>query len=332
MGSETQADDPPGWSQVPDDAEPGANDPAEPEDPVQGDEVSRLRILIHDQPTPDVDEVWITVDEVSVHGSAQGWIVIDDSVQSFDLLALQDGVVEELALAVLDPGSYQQIRLRVLDSWVVVGGDSHPLDIPSAAQSGIKLIHGFELPECGTLTLSLDWDVGAHLRQNPQGYRLRPTLFVDSETLIEDCDPDQDGDGVPESGDCDDTDPAVGPFATEVPYDCIDNDCDPSTSDQPSPCGTMVISGLSVQSAFNGSYVLNPGVTQSCQSVWEMGDATLAYGTIDAGYWEITATAPGRPALCLGALEAGPAGCTDWREWAGSSLGFIPAPVVITCL
>ncbi|MCA9493896.1 MAG: putative metal-binding motif-containing protein [Myxococcales bacterium] len=39
---------------------------------------------------------------------------------------------------------------------------------------------------------------------------------------------DEDGDGFsPAQGDCDDTDPAVNPDATEVPYDNVDQDCDP---------------------------------------------------------------------------------------------------------
>ena len=43
---------------------------------------------------------------------------------------------------------------------------------------------------------------------------------------------DDDGDGVTEAeGDCDDTNRDVGPDETEVPYDGVDNDCDPATAD-----------------------------------------------------------------------------------------------------
>ncbi len=43
---------------------------------------------------------------------------------------------------------------------------------------------------------------------------------------------DRDGDGyAPDEGDCDDTDASIGPSATEVPYDGIDNDCDAGTRD-----------------------------------------------------------------------------------------------------
>ena len=42
---------------------------------------------------------------------------------------------------------------------------------------------------------------------------------------------DNDGDGFFNDVDCDDTNPNINPDATEVAYDGIDNDCDPSTRD-----------------------------------------------------------------------------------------------------
>jgi len=42
---------------------------------------------------------------------------------------------------------------------------------------------------------------------------------------------DEDGDGFTGTSDCDDSDPEVNPDATEIPWDGIDQDCDPSTPD-----------------------------------------------------------------------------------------------------
>ncbi|MCA9566437.1 MAG: putative metal-binding motif-containing protein [Myxococcales bacterium] len=42
---------------------------------------------------------------------------------------------------------------------------------------------------------------------------------------------DRDGDGVEAGEDCDDTNPEVYPNRSEIPYDGVDNDCDPSTPD-----------------------------------------------------------------------------------------------------
>jgi len=134
-----------------------------------------VRIVIHDGPVDDVDEVWVEFDDVSVHGPA-GWEIVSDVVQQVDLKALQDGVVDELGLTTLAEGHYTQVRLHITNAWVVVDGGTYPLDIPSGGQSGVKLVHGFDVPSCGQLTLSLDWDLGAHLLENPQGYQLRPTI------------------------------------------------------------------------------------------------------------------------------------------------------------
>ncbi len=46
-----------------------------------------------------------------------------------------------------------------------------------------------------------------------------------------DADPDADGDGYPASSDCDDTNAAVNPGMTEVPYNGIDDDCNAATPD-----------------------------------------------------------------------------------------------------
>lgn len=148
---------------------------------------SRLRVVIHDAPSTDVDEVWVVFDQVSVHHEAHGWKTVVSAAQQVELLSLQGGVVEELGLADLEPGSYSQIRLHVADAWVVVDGERKPLDVPSGFESGLKLIHGFEMPECGVVTLSLDWDVGAHLIHNSHGYKLRPTMSVVSTTDESSC-------------------------------------------------------------------------------------------------------------------------------------------------
>lgn len=148
---------------------------------------SALRVVIHDAPA-DVDEVWVEFSGVTASNEQLGWVTVSNATRAVDLLTLQNGAFEELGLGTLPAGHYDQVRLEVTRAWVVDGGVSYPLDVPSGSESGLKIAHGFDVLECGTTTLSLDWDVGAHLQQNPQGYKLRPVIEVDS-TTTEGCGP-----------------------------------------------------------------------------------------------------------------------------------------------
>lgn len=144
-----------------------------------------LRILLHDAPADEVDEVWVEIASVRAHGDA-GWVEIASEPIAVDLLTLQNGVAAELGLAELAPGDYDQLRLEVTSSWVVVDGETGPLKVPSGGSSGLKIPHHFTVPECGGVTLSLDWDVGAHLTYaRGRGHILRPVLVVDGETADE---------------------------------------------------------------------------------------------------------------------------------------------------
>jgi hypothetical protein len=143
-----------------------------------------VSVQIHDESTERVDAVWLSVVEVTVNHDLDGWVLISDQPATFDLLDLQGGVVQGLGLANVPVGSYDQVRLLLSDAWVEVDGEEFELDVPSGMQSGVKVNADFEVLDCGEVIVDLDWDVGAHLLLNPQGYRLRPTL--EAEILFDD--------------------------------------------------------------------------------------------------------------------------------------------------
>ena len=107
----------------------------------------------------DLDAVNIVVREVSVHSEADGWVTINDSLRTFNLLTLTNGASVLLGSATLNPGHYTQIRLLLGEgSNVVVNGTAYPLVVPSGLQTGIKLIHEFTLEPSYTYELMLDFD------------------------------------------------------------------------------------------------------------------------------------------------------------------------------
>jgi uncharacterized protein DUF4382 len=147
--------------------------------PTSGSGQGELRIYMTDSPV-GYDAVNIVIKQVQVHSEANGWIIINDSVRTFNLLSLTNGASTLLGDAMLDVGHYTQIRL-ILDegSNVVVNGVVHPLRIPSGLQTGIKLIHEFTLQPDYTYELMLDFDANRSINLLGNGtYQMKPVIRV----------------------------------------------------------------------------------------------------------------------------------------------------------
>ena len=166
-----------------------------------------LTINITDKPAV-YEAVFITFTQVSVHkaqgvdndtdndtdnggdnatNDTNGWIIISNQEQGFDLLQLQNGEFTLLAKAKLAAGDYTQIRLKITDAldandepktYVMVDGEKHPLVVPSGTKSGLKLVHPFTIASDNT-TLYLDFDAEKSVNQTGNGaYHLNPTIEV----------------------------------------------------------------------------------------------------------------------------------------------------------
>ncbi|MHB1141879.1 MAG: DUF4382 domain-containing protein [Sulfuricaulis sp.] len=102
-----------------------------------------------------------------------------------DLLAQSGGDAEVLLdNFILPSGRYNWIRLMVdavagmQDSYIVLPDDSeHELEIPSGAQTGLKLNRGFDVPTGGNADFTIDFDLRKSVHVTGTGeYMLRPTL------------------------------------------------------------------------------------------------------------------------------------------------------------
>jgi hypothetical protein len=169
----------------------------------------QLRVLLTDAPL-DVDSVYVTISEVRVQtcvdddpdaegGCTGGWLSLAEQEATFDLLTLQDGITEELGVAQLPEGDYGQIRLKLVDASVVVDGEVFALTVPSGAQSGIKLNHGFTLEAGMQTTITLDFDAGESVHYAPgNGWMMQPVIDIiaDVSEPIE-----EPGDDEPAEGD-----------------------------------------------------------------------------------------------------------------------------------
>ena len=138
-------------------------------------------VYMTDAPTT-YDNVWVTMDDLQAHKSGGEWfsvpltstnadtngdavddvIVNPDGSLTIDLLALQ-GVQALFASGTIASGQYTQLRLKVLSAEAVETGTPVPLEVPSGAQTGIKLVGQFKVDPGQTVSLLLDFDAEASI-------------------------------------------------------------------------------------------------------------------------------------------------------------------------
>lgn len=145
------------------------------------DETGTLRISLTDAPAA-FDAVNITFSEISAHIDGQ-WLTVRGDTVTVDLLEWNNGKSIVIGAADLPAGQYTQIRLKIQSAEIIVDGQAHDLDVPSGAQSGLKLVHQFTISSGSTYELVIDFDAQRSIvvtgpPNNPNGYKLKPTLRV----------------------------------------------------------------------------------------------------------------------------------------------------------
>jgi len=176
-----------------------------------------LSVYMTDAPANSLEAVYVTIDEVAVHkaeeevsddnggqgsrGEDGDWQVVASPQKTFNLLELVNGAMAELGTSELEAGHYTQMRLMLgenPDSGLNINNESHQhanyviekdgteqkkLFVPSGYQTGIKLVHGFDMIADQPAELLLDFDASRSvvLRGNEvsnNGYLLKPTIKI----------------------------------------------------------------------------------------------------------------------------------------------------------
>lgn len=160
-----------------------------------------LSVNLTDAPIDEANAVVIEFTGVSIKrksGTAtddtSGWTEITfNQPMSIDLLTLQgSNHISLLSEQSLPAGTYSEIRLHVnakedtiFDSYIVLtNGNRFELDIPSGAQTGLKVKGEITIPENGAAGFTIDFDVRKSIVVSGTGkYKLKPVLHLTEDTL-----------------------------------------------------------------------------------------------------------------------------------------------------
>ena len=154
-----------------------------------------LSMNITDAAVDSAEKVVVEFTAISIKHEGESAQQFDFSEpRSIDLLALHGDVSDSLLdEETVTAGRYEWVRLHVnavkgeTDSYIELeDGSVHSLFVPSGAQTGLKLVSGFEVPVNGSASFTIDFDLRKSVVAPPgQGdYFLKPALrLVDNSEI-----------------------------------------------------------------------------------------------------------------------------------------------------
>jgi len=140
-----------------------------------------FKLYLTDQPIDNAEKICVTISEINVQKTEEGFLTIWEGDEEYDLLQLQE--IEVLMLDItLTEGTYTQIRLVVTSGRIKTAGeDYHNMTVPS---SEVKIPVIFNIKEDGNTGIVLDFEAEHSIQVVNAGqskqYILRPVIRVKS--------------------------------------------------------------------------------------------------------------------------------------------------------
>jgi hypothetical protein len=136
-----------------------------------------IQLLLTDNPAAyDSVNVHIEGIRVKIDKDDSGWIDIKSKDTTINLLDLKNGATMLLAQDNIPAGTLKEVRFILgSDSYVVIGGERHDLQTPSAEDAGLKIKIDKKLNE--TLnSFTLDFDADLSIKEDNGNYKLMPVI------------------------------------------------------------------------------------------------------------------------------------------------------------
>ena len=144
-------------------------------------EGARMQVFLTDDPG-DYEKVLIDIQDVQINYSSNdsdGWTSLNNVYRgTYDILELINDKDTILADAEIATGRVQQIRLVLgPNNFVRINGQNHPLQTPSAQQSGLKINIHQEIQEGILYKILLDFDAARSIvKRGNNSYSLKPVI------------------------------------------------------------------------------------------------------------------------------------------------------------
>ena len=127
---------------------------------------------------PDGTEgVFLVFSSMEIQPAEGERLVFNFDAKTIDLMGVMNQeLIQNETVAI---GSYEWIRLMVdtSQSYVTIGGGEEGIEIPSADQTGLKLVSGFTVGENGAdFTVDFNLDKSLRWDANKRIFRMKPTL------------------------------------------------------------------------------------------------------------------------------------------------------------
>jgi len=157
-----------------------------------------LSTFLTDSSTDEYQAIYVTISRVEVHhDNTETWETVAEPAKTYNLLDLVNGVRETLGIAFLAADHYTQMRLIIgvtpsqdlnifnqphpfANYLINLDNEIHELKVPSGANTGLKIVNGFDIHENLTTELILDFDaMHSVVKAGSSGkHLLKPTVKV----------------------------------------------------------------------------------------------------------------------------------------------------------